>query len=309
MYDIGYVAQTRLLLQCIPLVEQHTCFALKGGTALNLFIQELPRVSVDIDLTYTPLTPRDEALAEISDELVALAGNLKTRIPQVTIHQQHVQGVLARLTIAAPSATIKIEPNLVFRGSVYPTESRALCSTAQDRFEMFVRVRCLSEADLYGSKLCAALDRQHPRDLFDVKLLLEAGGITPKIRRAFVVYLAGHNRPMNELLNPNLKDITETFQSQFVGMTEEEVSLESLVDIQHRLPRMLVSNLDDDERAFLIAMKRGEPEWDRLGFDHLDRLPALQWKLRNVRAMDPTKHQESLDRLQRILEPRIDLST
>jgi len=309
VYDIGYVAQTRLLLQCLPLVEQHACFALKGGTALNLFVQELPRVSVDIDLTYTPLKPRDEALAEISDELLALADNLKTRIPQITIHQQHVQGALARLTIAAPGATIKIEPNLVFRGSVYPPESRDLCAAAQERFETFVRVRCLSEADLYGGKLTAALDRQHPRDLFDVKLLLDGGGITAKIRRAFVVYLAGHNRPMNELLNPNLKDITETFQAQFVGMTEEKASLESLVDIQHRLPRMLVSNLDDDERAFLLAMKHGKPEWDRLGFDHLDQLPALQWKLRNIQQMDSTKHQESLDRLQRILEPKIGLST
>lgn len=145
------------------------------------------------------------------------------------------------------------------------------------------------------------MDRQHPRDLYDVQLLLSSGGITPQIRRAFVVYLASHNRPMNELLNPRFKDISEAFESQFVGMTKIPVPRSSLVDIQYRLPQMLVPELDADERQFLLALKRGEPEWGRLGFDHLDQLPALKWKLQNIRKMDPAKRREMLERLERIL--------
>jgi hypothetical protein len=87
---------------------------------------------------------------------------------------------------------------------------------------------------------------------------------------------------MNELLNPNIKDISESFERQFVGMTGEPIALTDLVEIQHRLPQTLVSSLDQDERAFLLSMKRGEPDWTRLGFDHLEKLPALQWKLRNI---------------------------
>ena len=174
--------------------------------------------------------------------------------------------------------------------------------TARERFGLYARVRTLSIADLYGGKLCAALDRQHPRDLFDVKLLLEEDGITPKIRRAFVVYLASHNRPMNELLRPHLKDISEAFETQFVGMSEEPVALADLVEIQHRLPEELVSKLDEDERAFLLSMKRGEPDWTALGFDHLEQLPGLRWKLQNIQKMEPNKQREMLERLQRILD-------
>ncbi len=303
MFDPRYIAQARLVLRCLTQLENHPCFALKGGTALNLFLHDLPRISVDIDLTYLPLRPRDESLDEISRELQALRRDISNHIPQVSIREHRVSERIVRLTVATAQASIKIEPNLVLRGSVYPPESRLARGRAQRALEGSARVRCLAEADLYGGKLCAALDRQHPRDLFDVKLLLEGDGITPEIRRAFVVYLASHNRPMNELLRPNFQDISETFETQFVGMTEESVALADLVEIERQLPQMLVSQLDEGERQFLLSLKRGEPEWARLGFDHLDQLPALQWKLRNIRKMDPAKHREALSRLEQILTP------
>jgi len=302
MYDLQYERQTELLLQLLPALEEHSCFALKGGTAINLFVRDMPRVSVDIDLTYLPLKPRTEALKEISRNLRAFAQNSLGRISNANVREQLSQGYLIRATLETPEATIKIEPNTVLRGSIYPTESRDLAETAQRRFGLYTRVRTLSPADLYGGKLCAALDRQHPRDLFDVKLLLEEDGITPQIRRAFVIYLASHSRPMNELLNPNSKDVSDAFATQFVGMTEEPVDLADLVEVQRQLPEDLVSRLDEDERAFLLSMKRGEPDWTRLGFDHLEQLPALQWKLQNIRKMEPTKQREMLERLKRILD-------
>lgn len=301
MLDRQYEEQTRLLLRCLPELERHDCFALKGGTAINLFARDLPRISVDIDLTYLRLKPRQEALVEISEQLQALGSDISARVPGSQIRENSKDGRLIRLTIAGSEAVIKIEPNFVFRGSVYPPETQELSSKAQERFESYVRVRMLSIADLYGGKLCAALDRQHPRDLYDVKLLLENEGITPDIRRAFVVYLAGHNRPMNELLNPIPKEIGESFRAQFAGMTEEDVSVDSLIDIQRELPRMLVSALDDDERAFLLTLKRGDPEWERLGIDHVEELPALQWKLLNIRRMEKSKQQEALTRLEKAL--------
>jgi len=301
MFDIQYESQTELLLNLLPALEQHPCFALKGGTAINFFVRDMPRVSVDIDLTYLPLRPREEALEEISKNLQIFAQSLLVRIDDAYVREHRSQGHVIRVTMETPRATIKIEPNTILRGSIYPTEDRDLVQTAQQRFGLYARVRTLSTADLYGGKLCAALDRQHPRDLFDVKLLLEEDGITPEIRRAFVVYLASHNRPMNELLSPNIKDISESFAGQFVGMTEESVSLADLVEIQHRLPQILVSRLDQDERAFLLSMKRGEPEWTRLGFDHLEQLPALQWKLQNIRKIAASKQRQMLNRLEIIL--------
>ena len=301
MFDVQYERQTELLLRLLPALEEHPCFALKGGTAINLFVRDMPRVSVDIDLTYLPIKPRTETLEEISESLHAFACSSLGRIPNANVHEHHSQGYLIRATCETPEATIKIEPNTVLRGTIYPSVVLDLAETARQRFGLYARVRTLSTADLYGGKLCAALDRQHPRDLFDVKLLLEEEGITPEIRRAFVIYLASHNRPMHELLSPNLKDISAAFETQFVGMTEEPVDIVDLVEIQRRLPEELVSQLDEDERSFLLSMKRAEPEWTRLGIDHLEQLPALQWKLQNIQKMGPAKRREMLELLERTL--------
>jgi len=206
-----------------------------------------------------------------------------------------------KLFASTEDATVKVEPNLIMRGSVQAPEDRDLCRAAQERFELFVSTRTLSTADLYGGKLCAALDRQHPRDLFDVKLLLDDTGLTRDILRAFVVYLAGHNRPMSELLAPRLQDIRRLYADHFIGMTSEEVPFDDLVRIQRKLASTLVRALDDDEKDFLISMKRGEPEWSRLGIEHLAELPALQWKLINIRKMDSAKHKAALARLVKAL--------
>jgi predicted nucleotidyltransferase component of viral defense system len=200
-----YEAQVRLLLQCLPALREHPDFALKGGTAINLFLQPLPRVSVDIDLAYLRIGPRDEAVAEIAGRLGSLGEELVERLPRVVVQPQRTEGQLVRLVVSNPEARVKIEPNTIFRGFVFPSQEAELCTEAQQQFQSYVQARILHVADLYAGKLCAALDRQHPRDLFDVQLLLDRTGITPDIRRAFVVYLAGHNRPMHELLQPRMQ--------------------------------------------------------------------------------------------------------
>lgn len=301
MLEPRYEAQVRLLLRCLPVMRDYREFALKGGTAINLFLQSLPRVSVDIDLAYLPIGPRDETLAEIGAKLAALGKELVERLPQVVVQPQLTEGQLVRLVVSSPEARVKIEPNTIFRGSVFPAEEAELCVEAQRLFQAYVRAQILHAADLYGGKLCAALDRQHPRDLFDVRLLLEGVGITPEIRRAFVVYLAGHNRPMHELLQPRLKDISPLYRTQFVGMARREVPLDELVALQSELPRMLREALDGDERAFLLSLKRGNPEWERLGIERLAQFPALQWKLVNIRRMDRVKHLDALRRLEKLL--------
>lgn len=301
MFDSRYEAQVRLLIRCLPEIGRHPCFALKGGTAINLFVRNMPRVSVDIDLTYLPPNPRDAALHEISDTLVSIKHDIEQRIPGSHVLENRQRGYVVKLSVSTNDATIKIEPNLILRRTIYPSQSMDLCRAAQEHFGVFVSVLASSTADLYGGKLCAALDRQHPRDLFDVKLLLDHGGITPEIRRAFVVYLAGHNRPMNELLSPNILDITGLYQSQFTGMTQEEVSLHELQQLQKDLPVTLVQYLDEDEREFLLSLKRGEPDWNRLGFENLNQFPALQWKLVNIQSMSPEKRQKEYTRLNEIL--------
>jgi hypothetical protein len=156
-------------------------------------------------------------------------------------------------------------------------------------------------ADIYGGKLCAALDRQHPRDLYDVRLLLANEGLTPAVRRAFVVYLASHDRPMHELLDPKFKDITKTYADEFAGMAREEVPVDALCKTREQLVAQIRHDLDADEKRFLLSIKRGEPEWDALGIPHLRELPALQWKLQNIRRMADGKRKTTIQKLQKTL--------
>jgi predicted nucleotidyltransferase component of viral defense system len=295
--DPHYEAQVRLLLRCLPEISRQRCFALKGGAAINFFVRDLPRVSVDIDLTYLPLKARHDALQEIHDTLISIKDDIEQRIPGSRILESRSEEYVVRLLVSTHDAVVKVEPNLILRGSIHTPQDRDLCLAAQEHFEAFVSVQTLSMADLYGGKLCAALDRQYPRDLFDVKLLLDDTGITPEIRRAFVVYLAGHDRPMSELLAPRLQDIGQLYADQFIGMTRSEVSLGDLLQIQQNSAKTLVRALDDDEKQFLVSVKRGKPEWDHSGIDHLAQLPAIQWKLINIRKMDSAKHKAALERL------------
>lgn len=203
----SYLNQARLLLQVLNYLEYEKpdstpLFALKGGTALNFFIQPLPRLSVDADLTYCPLDERDTALATMRASVQRLADTFSANIPGVQCFITHHAG-MDKLLVRYEGITVKVEPNSLLRGTVYPLERRELCPEAQSEFRIIVSIPCLAEAELYGGKICAALDRQHPRDLFDILPLMRQSGLTDKVRKAFVVYALSHPRPLAELLKPN----------------------------------------------------------------------------------------------------------
>lgn len=311
MTQTKYFNQAKLMLHILPHVAKEDCFALKGGTAINLFVRDMPRLSIDIDLAYLPIEGRKESLENIGQALERIAEAINS-IYRVDLQKTRQSIGLTetitftnKLLITSEEGIIKVEPNTVFRGSVFSPEKRTLVKTAQDKFELSVTVSALTEADLYGGKLCAALDRQHPRDIFDIKMLLENGGINSEIQRAFVVYLAGHNRPMHELLDPNFKDIQQEYESDFSGMTEMEVSCEDLIQCQKELPRLLRKRLSVSEKKFLISLKEGEPDWNLSDVKGVEELPALQWKLQNIQryqSEDKNKWNNQLQKLKSILE-------
>jgi predicted nucleotidyltransferase component of viral defense system len=303
MKNTIYFKQAKLLLQVLPFIEKTGNFALKGGTAINLFIRDMPRLSVDIDLTYIPLNSREEALADISKSLQEIAVQTK-RFLGAEVEERGLKGTdkTVKLLIRQREATIKVEPNLVLRGSVFPHVQSVLRPKAEEMFELSVSSRLLPLPDLFGGKICAALDRQHPRDLFDVQLLLENEGLQDETRKAFIVYLAGHDRPMHELLKPKWKDLRPAFDAEFSGMTLEPIGLDQLVETREKLLRLIHDGLTHDEKKFLLSLKVGEPEWELLGLAGIERLPGLRWKLENVRQMDPKKRREQSARLHEVLD-------
>ena len=295
----NYRAQVELLIRCLPAVASAPDFALKGGTAINLFLRDMPRLSVDIDLTYLPVSDRDAALTDIRSRLATIAEAIQRSVPGAKV--ELVEGDAPKLLVDKSGARIKVEPSVVIRGSLVPPVSSGLCSAAQEAYELFVEIQRLDSPDLYAGKLCAALDRQHPRDLFDVMHLQAAGPIPDSIRQAFVAYLAGHRRPIAELLQPNRKPFEDLFANHFAGMTEEPVRLAELEAARTQLFEWAASALTDNERRFLLSIKQGEPDWSLLPFEGLDRWPAIQWKLHNIRQMGVRSHQKALDRLRKVL--------
>ena len=306
-YSSGYLAQIKLLLQILPVINQQDCFALKGGTAINLFVRDMPRLSVDIDLTYLPIEPRDQFLKNITQALEVLSANIQ----QMGKGKYHVEKVftkeprqLAKLIVSHDGVRIIIEPNLILRGTVFEYETRELCQSAQNDFLSFSTIKTLSFADLFGGKICAALSRQHPRDLFDVKILLENEGITEFVRQAFVVYLASNPRPMHELLNPKLdvEEIKRIFEESFFGMTKEPVLCEQLIETRHQLVKIILKSLTENERKFLLSVKEGNPNWKLIPIEGLDKLPGLVWKRLNIGKMDQEKQRKVLEKLKRVLQ-------
>lgn len=299
----SFVPEVRLLLRVLPIISAEKVFALKGGTAINMFIRNLPRLSVDIDLTYLPIEDREKSLKGISDTLTSIRKKILATIPGTTVTNVIPKGVgsISGLVVANQETQIKIEVNIVIRGSVYKSVELELCERAQEEFSAEVTMQTLSKADIYGGKICAALDRQHPRDLFDVKLLLDEGGLTEEVRRSFVIYLASHDRPMNELLAPTWKDIGEVYQNDFQGMTLEEIPFSDLLEARNKLLESIKQGLSNEEKQFLLSVKKGEPEWNLLGISGLEKLPALQWKLLNIKRMAEAKREEAYQKLEAAL--------
>lgn len=281
--DKFYADTVRLLLQVAPEVFANNIFAMKGGTAINLFLRDMPRLSVDIDVVYIPRkTLRDAALQEISKELVAITARLETSGLSVKRIAANDQGE-TKLLVSNEDAQVKIEVNIVFRGTVMPTVHQALCQRASDLFGVEMTLPVLDSAELYGSKLVATMDRQHPRDLFDAMQMLEQDGLSDETLECFVTYLAGHNRPIHEVLFGNDKDISLEYRDNFVGMTTEEVSLDQLLVVRQRLRTEIPQRLTAHQKAFLVGLSQATPDWSLLVCPHAEELPALRWKLANLK--------------------------
>ncbi|HCE6035843.1 MULTISPECIES: nucleotidyl transferase AbiEii/AbiGii toxin family protein [Pseudomonadaceae] len=299
--DKTYADTVRLLLAIVPDVFANDIFAMKGGTAINLVVQDMPRLSVDIDVVYLPWqTPRDEALQAINQELAAIA----TRVASLGVQTRLVRSKDlgdTKLIVENESSQVKIEVNVVFRGTVLPAERRSLSAKTSDLFGVELEVPILAPNELYAGKLVAALDRQHPRDLFDVWQLYESGGISDGMVECFVVYLAGHNRPTHEVLFGNDKNIAGEYERAFVGMTEVDCSLETLLEARVRLRHELPGRLSAQHKQFLSGLTRAQPDWSLLQCQHAAQLPALRWKLSNLetfrkrRPEDFTAQADALD--------------
>lgn len=307
MISQSYILQADLLLQAIPHITEEKTLALKGGTAINLFLRSMPRLSVDIDLTYLPFDDRETALSNISNALARIKGRIKKSLPEATVSNHIVEGNDVKLFVQTKNAQIKIEVNTVTRGHLYPTRVHQVHETVQDEFKKFAAIQVVSNAELYGGKICAALDRQHPRDLFDVYLLFQESGFTLEVKNGFIIALVSHMRVMNEILQPHFLDQRSAFEKQFAGMSAIPFTYDDFETTRERLIREVNSSLSEKDRSFLLSFKNGTPDWDLFPIPRLSEMPAVQWKLKNIENLmksNPKKHQELIKKLESHFEAK-----
>lgn len=298
-----YKNQAELLLRCLPTVFTQEVFALKGGTAINFFLQDLPRLSVDIDLCFLPLDERNAALIRINDTLTDIQKSLQDRMQGLSVNpgRDSETNLKTKLFIKDRESTIKLEVNTVQRGSAFHTITSDLSKKAKQLFEMTLEGRLLDESEIYGSKICAALDRQHPRDLFDTKILLENEGITETIKNAFIVYLISHPRPISEVLSPHFKNLADVYNSEFIGMSDQTIIQSDLEDSRKTLVEEILQKLTEKDKKFLLSIKRNEPKWELFSLGHISELPAVKWKLINISRMGKEKQLKAIRKLEKVL--------
>lgn len=295
----NYKKQVSLLLNVLPEIAKENRFALHGGTAINLFVRNMPRLSVDIDLTYIPIEDRSTSFENINGAL----GNIKRRIEKTIPHSKvYHQKKFLKLQIANAEAQIKLEVNQGIRGLIDDPVKIILCNKAQEQFDVFCTIQGVSFGQLYGGKICAALDRQHPRDLFDVKYLLNNEGFTEEIKKGFLFSLFSSKRPILELLFPNYIDQHLVLKNQFEGMAIESFSYEEFEKTRDALFNVIHKKLSREDRNFILNFENATPNWNIYDFA---KFPAIQWKLQNLEKLknnNPDKHLRGINMLKEKLK-------
>jgi len=294
----GYKNQVQLLLEVLPEVAKEDCFAMHGGTAINLFVRDLPRLSIDIDLTYVHIAERKESLEEINKALLRIKLRIENSRPSIRIEHK---ANICKLRISRQGILIKIETNMVGRGLIGEPKKVQLCELAQEEFDAFCVMPIVPLGQLYGGKICAALDRQHPRDLFDIKLLLDNEGLSEQIKRGFIFCLLCSTRPMHELLQPNLIDQRTTFEQQFEGMSTIDFSYDDFESTRNILTQEIAKSLNKKDKEFLLGFNNLEPDWSEYGFQDF---PSVKWKLINLEKLkreNPDKFELQLTKLSNVL--------
>jgi predicted nucleotidyltransferase component of viral defense system len=294
-----YAPQVRLLLDVLPEVAKESCFSLHGGTAINLFVLNMPRLSVDIDLIYVPIQDRQESLDAINRALQQIASGVVALRPSLRVEHKDK---ICKLIVEEHGVQIKVEVNMVGRVVIDDANNKMpLCELAQEQFDVFCAINVVPLAQLYGGKICAALDRQHPRDLFDVKLLLEAKKYSEEIKRGFIYSLVCSNRPTHEMLAPNLIDQKATYENQFQGMSEIGFTYDEFEQTRLELIETVKASLNDNDKRFLLSLNRLEPDWSIYDFK---QFPSVKWKLINLQKLRDFRaddHQQHLALLEEIL--------
>lgn len=294
----NYLKKVELLLKILPFVTDEECFAIHGGTAINLFVKNLYRLSVDIDVTYIPLEDRSASIQHIDEALLRIADRVRHRFPDVRVKPRLD---ICKITCESRGCQVKIEVNQTKRGLVCGEAALLpLCEKAQSLFGVEVDARIVSMPQLYGGKISAALSRQHPRDLFDIK---QMDIPLADVKSGLIFCLLGSDRPIHESFAPSLIDQHEAMERQFSGMSEMPFSYDDFEATRAKLVRDVNSVMTEEDRRFLIAFEELSLDWESSPYPSFRDYPSVKWKIQNLQRLkssNPQKLKAEADKLRRI---------
>jgi predicted nucleotidyltransferase component of viral defense system len=288
----------RLLVEILPVLASEPHFALKGGTAINLFEHDLPRLSVDIDLAWLPMHEYAEDARLIAEALERLAHILRARPLQLQVQTSSGEGAtVTRLVASRGRARVQIETTPVMRGTVHPVRTMVVRPRVEEAFG-FAQAQMLAFGDLYAGKLAAALSRQHPRDLFDVGMMLEDERANADLWRTFLVYLTCSPKPAWEMLAPRIPANFEAiFEAHFKGMTSEPIDAAALIENHTHSLAWIAQRLDQPSRSFLESIENEKPDFNLIGLPHAAELPGVRRKLHNLAQRTTAKREADRQQL------------
>lgn len=293
-----YAQKVELLLRLIPIVMEEEVFAVHGGSAINLFLKNLPRYSVDIDLTYIPLADRLTSLNDINLHLKSISDKAKKAFKGM-----HIVPVLntCKLLCEYHGRQVKVEVNQTKRGIVGgEVLTLPLSDKAQNEFSLYCEAKIVPLTLLYGGKIAAALSRQHPRDLFDVKYMDMS---LSDCREGLIFCLLGSDRPIHELLAPSFIEQREAMANQFDGMTNIPFTYDEFEATRSKLIDDVKAMMTESDRTFLVSFESGHPQWEGYEFEYFKDYPSVQWKLLNLQKLakqNPQKLNEEVTKLKSI---------
>lgn len=295
-----YAQKVELLLRLMPIVMDEGVFAVHGGTAINLFLKDLPRYSVDIDLTYIPLADRKQSLDDINFHLASICEKAKKGFKGIHIKPNYDT---SKLLCEWRGKQVKVEVNQTKRGLVGGEAITVpLGGKAQDEFGLYCEANIVPLTQLYGGKIAAALSRQHPRDLFDVRHMDIP---LAECREGLIFCLLGSDRPIHESFAPRLIDQREALANQFAGMTDIPFAYDEFEQTRVQLIADVNGMMTDADKKFLVSFELGKPDWEGYEFAYMQNYPSVKWKLVNLAKLakqNPDKFAEEAAKLKSIFK-------
>jgi len=272
---------------------------LKGGTALNLFLFDVPRLSVDIDLNYIGALDREVMLAErpqIEEAIAAVCQREGLSVQKIPSEHAGGSWNLRYRSVYGNTNTLKIDVVYMYRIPLWQPHWMDSHPVGTLRAE---HILVLDEYELAGGKLCALMARQASRDLFDAHALLTQRGLDrDKLRLAFVVYGGMNRKDWRTIGVENIALSGEDLDNYLVpllrvGTLSEHFGssqwAQSLVDECVAAMEIMLP-FEPHEVEFLDRLLDAgeiEPELLTADVDMQERIrihPDLAWKAQNVKS-------------------------